>query len=75
MQDGYISAVGHEGAAKFLSWVLDADIKFCRIPVSLKPGDTAIALRILGRLPEGLILDSEQLKHYPFELSLLRRIK
>ena len=69
-----ISAIGHETTALFLSWLLDMPVEPARIMVRMEPGDTALVLKLLERLPEGKVLGVEELKGIPFELGWLERI-
>lgn len=70
-EQSYISAIGHEATAAYLSQLLLMDIPANRIQVSLMPGDRAIISRLKNRLPEGQVLNLEQLENIPFELGLL----
>ncbi|RME44760.1 MAG: DUF1874 domain-containing protein [Chloroflexi bacterium] len=70
---GFVSAVGHEGTARLLSEVLGVQVPVAHNRVQLKPGDAAIVLQLLERLPEGAVLDTETLRTIPRELSLLER--
>jgi hypothetical protein len=70
----FVSAVGHEGTAKFLSQLLNINISFNRIQVKMTKGDRAIVFRLLDRLPEGKVLSEEELKRVKFEIGLLIKI-
>ncbi len=72
LADDYISALGHEATAKFVSEVLGIPCKFNRISVRLDVGDCAIVFRLLGRMEEGEILDLDRLQQLPYEFALLR---
>jgi len=54
---------------------LDLDIPLNRISITMQPGDNALILRILQRLPEGKVLNTEELQQLPFEIGLLKRIR
>jgi len=59
---GFISAVGHESTAAFLSRLLGLPVPFNRVAVQLGRGDAAIVFQLLGgRLPEGRLLTEEEL--------------
>jgi len=75
LQDGYQSAIGHEGSAQFLSQLLALDIPMNRIAVQMEQGDTALVLRIKTRLPEGKLLTREEIESIPFELGWLSKLK
>ncbi len=71
---GFASAVGHPGAAQFLTMLLGVDVPANRVAVNLQPGDRAVVLRLRTRLPDGISLDAEQMRALPFELGLLTRL-
>jgi hypothetical protein len=71
---GFTSAVGHSGAAQLLAALLGVEVPVCRVAVAMRPGDRALVLRLLGRLPEGAVLSAEQLRALPCELGLLKRL-
>jgi len=66
-----ISAVGHETTAKLLTQLLEFPIEFNRTAVYLHPGDCALHFYLKTRLPEGKILNEQELKRldYWFVLS------
>lgn len=66
-----ISAIGHEASAALLSHILERPVAVQRISVQLQLGDCALVLRLLQRLPEGAILDTQQLSDTPYELGWL----
>ncbi len=74
LSQGFVSAVGHEGAARFLSALLGVDVPANRISAQMRPGDRALVLRLKDRLPEGTVLTEEQMGAMPFELALLTRL-
>ncbi|MCM8811390.1 MAG: YddF family protein [Candidatus Omnitrophica bacterium] len=71
----FLSAIGHEGTAKFLSSLLGLQIKPNRIKVKLqKISDYLIVFSLNERLPEGKILTKEEIekiKNYKFFLFFL----
>lgn len=71
---GFVSAVGHEATARFLSARLGVTIPVNRIRASLAPGDRALVLRLLERLPENRVLSEAEMAALPFELGLLSRL-
>jgi len=70
----FVSAVGHEATASFLSWLTGISIPVNRVAVHMKAGDRAVVFRVLMRLPEGKVLSEEELKRVPFEFGLLRKV-
>jgi len=73
MEQGFVSAIGHQASAQVLSDLLAINIPLNRITIAMQPGDQALVLRLLQRLPEGKILSHQELKHIPFEIGLLTR--
>lgn len=71
---GFVSAIGHPGAAQFLSELLGLPIEANRQAITMEMGDAAVVLRIKERLPEGVVLSAEQMRDLPYELSLLERL-
>lgn len=74
LADGFESAVGHPGAAAFLSARLGLTVPMNRITIHMQPGDRALVLRLQGRLPELAALDAAAMDALPFELGLLERL-
>ncbi|MEM1554338.1 MAG: DUF1874 domain-containing protein [Thermoproteota archaeon] len=70
-----VSAVGHEATAKILSKLLDKEIPFNRISIFMKPGDRALHFFLKQRLPEGRILNEEELKNLDYWLVLSERVQ
>lgn len=68
------SAIGHAAAARFLSAQLGIEVACQRVAVRMQPGDQALVLRLLDRLPEGAVLDSPTLAALPHEFGLLTRL-
>ena len=74
LKGGFISAIGHPGAAEFLSRLLGIEVPVNRIMAQMEPGDRAVVLRLKQRLPEGKVLSVEEMEGFPFELGLLTRL-
>lgn len=72
---GFVSAIGHDGTATLLSEILRQPVPVNRTRVCLQPGDEALVLRLLQRLPEGAALDHSQLEQTAWELGLLVRLE
>ena len=64
---GFISAVGHESTAAFLSRLLGLPVPFNRVAVQLGRGDGAIVFQLRSRLPEGRVLTEEELKSVEYQ--------
>jgi len=69
-----VSAIGHKGAADFLSGLLGVKVPENRISVRMEIGDQALVLRLVDRLPEGKVLSPEELAAVKYELGILERI-
>ncbi len=69
----FISAVGHAGAAEFLSVLLGIEIPHNRIQITMQPGDQALVLRLLERMPEGVTLSAEETHAFPYELGVIQK--
>jgi hypothetical protein len=69
------SAVGHAGSAAFLSERLGVAVACRRERVQMQPGDEALVLRLLDRLPEGEVLDAAALASTAHEFALLTRLR
>lgn len=64
----FTSALGHQGSADaFNACFPFLNCEVNRIPSIMQPGDEAIALKVLGRLPEGQILDLAALEAVGYE--------
>ncbi|PIX97783.1 MAG: DNA-binding protein [Hydrogenophilales bacterium CG_4_9_14_3_um_filter_63_34] len=72
--NGFVSAIGHAGAARFLSRLLGVEVPVNRVMVALRVGDAALVLRLTERLPEGVVLSDTELVAWPCELGLLTRL-
>lgn len=68
LKQGFISAIGHGGTAQLLSRLLNIAIPANRINVFFKKGDVGIHFFLKQRLPEGVVLNEEQLKQLQFWL-------
>ncbi len=71
---GAYSAIGHAATAQWLSQVLGVAVHCRREAVRMAPGDQALVLRFLSRLPEGALLDAAALATLPHEFGLLTRL-
>jgi len=71
----FTSAIGHEATANFLSKKLGVKILTNRIPISMDKNDQAVVFRLLDRLPEGKVLDNNEMQSVRYELGLLKRVK
>lgn len=74
VSDGFTSAIGHEGAAAFLSAALQVEVPVVRERIQLLPGDRALVLRMKVRPPEGTVLTAAEVAELPHEFGLMTRI-
>lgn len=72
--DGFVSAMGHQGAAELLGVLLGIEVPKERVEISMEPGERALVLRIKKRLLEGAVLSAEELRAIPCELALIERL-
>jgi len=70
LSNGFVSAIGHEGTANLLSRILEIQIPSNRITVFMKSGDKGVHFFLKQRLPEGVVLDEQQLSKLQFWLVL-----
>ncbi len=70
---GFVSAIGHSGAAQLMAALLGREVSVNRMTVAMQPGERALVLRLLERLPEGAVLDTAALEASRWELGLLTR--
>jgi hypothetical protein len=70
LNDNFISAVGHEGTAQILSGLLGVQIEYRkdRPSIFFRSGDKGLHFFLKKRLPEGVILTSEELKNLDYWL-------
>ncbi|PUA31020.1 MAG: hypothetical protein B9J98_08150 [Candidatus Terraquivivens tikiterensis] len=61
VEEGFVSAVGHESTASLLATLLGVEVPVNRVQVFLKPNDEALAVQFLVRLQEGQVLTLHQL--------------
>jgi hypothetical protein len=71
----FVSAIGHEATAMFLSNLLEVEIQYNRVAVVMQKGDTALVFKLLVRLNEGQVLKPNELCEKDYTLGLLKKIK
>jgi len=74
LNQGFISAVGHQSSADFMTQLLGIEIPMNRIQITMNKFDQALILSLKTRLPETVVLDKQQIEKLPFELGLLTRL-
>ena len=75
VKNGFISGIGHQVTAAYLSKLLIIDCPFNRQKINMTPGDSAIIFRFLERLPEGKLLTMDEICKLPYEFGLLERLE
>jgi len=60
LQQGFVSAVGHESTARVLSKLLGTDVPFNRVQIAITGGDVIVSFQFLVRLPEGKVLGDDE---------------
>jgi hypothetical protein len=71
----FVSAIGHQGTADLLRVLLRVDVSANCIWAEKQPGDLALVVRLLERVPEGKVLSAEQRWAIPYELGILSRVR
>lgn len=74
-REGFVSAIGHAATAEFLTHLLQVPVAAARITIAMQPGDRALVLRLLERLPETAALSTEELLSRRHEIGLLVRVR
>lgn len=75
LKNGFVSAIGHQSSADFLTQILGINIPMNRIKITINEGDEALIFNLNTRLPENTILDINQIEDLPYEFGLLTRYK
>jgi hypothetical protein len=71
VQNGFISAIGHESTAQILSALLQQPVACQRISITMQPHDKALVFRLKQRLSDMRELSLAEIEQLPFELGLL----
>ena len=71
LSGSFTSAVGHQATADLLTKLLQIQIPFNRVPISLNPSDILIVFQLLTRLEEGKILTKEELAKLQFKFLIV----
>lgn len=74
-KEAFTSAIGHEATAIFLSDLLEVEIKYNRVAITMKQGDIAIVFHLLTRLSEGQVLNINELGSKDYTLGLLEKLE
>jgi hypothetical protein len=74
LADDFTSAVGHQGTADVLSKILEINIPFNRVAITMKPNDKALVFRLKTRLAEGTVLTADELSGLDYDLAILTRV-
>ncbi|MGE4547499.1 MAG: DUF1874 domain-containing protein [Desulfurella sp.] len=71
----FVSAIGHEATAMFLSNLLNVEIQYNRVAIVMQEGDAAIVFHLLTRLSEGQVLKLNELCSKDYTLGLLKKLE
>jgi len=74
LREGFESAIGHEATACLLTELLVQPVLVARRSIEMNSGDRALVFRLLDRMPEGAVLQANELKQLRYELSLLEKL-
>ena len=58
---GWLSAIGHDATAQVATSILGYHIPVSRIAAAMAAGDEAIAIKLRGRAPEGVVLTRSEM--------------
>ncbi|QMV15985.1 STIV orfB116 family protein [Vibrio spartinae] len=72
LSHGFVSAIGHENTAKFLTQLTGISIPYQRIAIEMAIGDQAVVFDLKTRLPQEDMM-SLQLENVSFQFGLLVR--
>ena len=72
--ESYISAIGHSGTAEVLSKLLGFEVPANRIAVKMETGDKAVVFKLLDRLPEGTVLNADELSKLKYTFGILEKV-
>ena len=68
LKNPFTSALGHQGSVDAFNALFEGlNCELNRIQVQMSHGDEALCIKVLGRLPEGAILDFDTLQEIGFE--------
>ena len=73
VQDGFLSAIGHESTARVISTLLEIDCPVNRIQYQQEPGESALVFKLRGRPEEGKVLSAGEIEEIGYEWGLLFR--
>ena len=69
-----VSAIGHQATADLLSSLLAYEVAARRIAFYQTVEDVGLVFKLRGRIPEGQVLDREQLESVGYEFGWLQRL-
>jgi hypothetical protein len=70
-ESNFVSAVGHQATADLLTKLLNIQIPFNRVQISLNSNDILIVFQLQTRLEEGKILTEQELQHFQYKFLLV----
>lgn len=69
------SAIGHAATAEVLSGLLDYKVETNRVEVHQQDDEVALVFKLKTRIPEGKVLNREEIEAIGYEFGLLTRLK
>ncbi len=60
LQNNFINAIGHEGTAQLINSLFGLTLTANRVSVKLSRGDIVLIVQLKERLPEGKILNTDE---------------
>ncbi|ABR36470.1 MULTISPECIES: YddF family protein [Clostridium] len=75
IENGFISAIGHEATAEAVSDTFNMDIKMNRINFKQEVGQKAIVFKLNERPEEGRILSRKEIEEIGYSFKLMERLE
>lgn len=69
------SAIGHAATAEVLSELLDYKVETNRVEIHQEPEESALVFKLKTRIPEGKVLNRQEIEEIGYEFGLLTRLK
>ncbi len=75
LANGFISAIGHDATAQFVSELFGVKVNPNRIQIKIGDNDLVVVVQLLQRLPEGVVLDADEIKKIPYEIYTVEKLR
>lgn len=73
--NGFISAIGHDATAQFVSELFGVKVNPNRIQVKIGDNDLVVVVQLLQRLPKGVVLDADAMSKIPYEIYTVGKLQ